>query len=66
MSVLGVDFGVFEVLATNGASRLGGLDYDHRLMTYLLSLPNTPQDAKFRYLRNYLRFLGVHAIVASV
>lgn len=48
VSVLGVDFGVFEVLATNGASRLGGLDYDHRLMTYLLSLPNTPQDAKFR------------------
>ena len=35
VSVLTIDDGVFEVLATNGDTHLGGEDFDQRVMTYL-------------------------------
>jgi heat shock protein 5 len=36
VTVLTVDNGVFEVLATNGDTHLGGEDFDQRVMDYLL------------------------------
>ena len=35
VSILEISDGVFEVLATNGNNRLGGDDYDQRIMEYL-------------------------------
>jgi heat shock protein 5 len=36
VSVLTIDNGVFEVIATNGDTHLGGEDFDQRVMEYLL------------------------------
>lgn len=36
MSVLRIQDGVFEVLATNGDTHLGGEDFDARVVDYLL------------------------------
>jgi len=36
VSVLTIDRGVFEVLATNGDTHLGGEDFDQRVMEYML------------------------------
>ncbi|XP_021774970.1 luminal-binding protein [Chenopodium quinoa] len=38
VSVLTIDNGVFEVLATNGDTHLGGEDFDQRLMEYFIKL----------------------------
>ncbi|KAL2231226.1 luminal-binding protein 5 [Sesamum indicum] len=38
VSVLSMDNGVFEVLATNGDTHLGGEDFDHRVMDYFVKL----------------------------
>ncbi|KAH9324465.1 hypothetical protein KI387_004643, partial [Taxus chinensis] len=38
VSVLTIDNGVFEVLATNGDTHLGGEDFDHRIMEYFIKL----------------------------
>jgi molecular chaperone DnaK len=37
VSILEISDGVFEVLATNGNNRLGGDDFDQRIMDYLVS-----------------------------
>jgi molecular chaperone DnaK len=37
VSILEVGDGVFEVLSTNGDTRLGGDDYDHRIVQFLVS-----------------------------
>ena len=37
VSILEIGDGVFEVLATNGDTRLGGDDFDERIMAYLVS-----------------------------
>ena len=37
VSILELGDGVFEVLATSGNNRLGGDDFDQRLMDYLIS-----------------------------
>merc|ERR1719439_562980 len=36
VSLLSIDSGVFEVLATAGDTHLGGEDFDNRVMTYLM------------------------------
>merc|ERR1711920_937004 len=36
VSLLTLDEGVFEVLATNGDTHLGGQDFDQRVITYLI------------------------------
>ncbi|MDY3095636.1 MAG: molecular chaperone DnaK, partial [Eubacteriales bacterium] len=36
VSILEIDDGVFEVLATNGNTRLGGDDFDQRIMDYVV------------------------------
>ncbi|VFQ95874.1 unnamed protein product [Cuscuta campestris] len=38
VSVLTIDHGVFEVLATNGDTHLGGEDFDQRVMDYFIKL----------------------------
>ncbi|KAI5329243.1 hypothetical protein L3X38_028640 [Prunus dulcis] len=38
VSILTIDNGVFEVLATNGDTHLGGEDFDHRIMEYFIKL----------------------------
>jgi heat shock protein 5 len=38
VTVLSIDEGVFEVLATNGDTHLGGEDFDQRLMQYFLKV----------------------------
>lgn len=38
VTVLSIDEGVFEVLATNGDTHLGGEDFDQRVMQYLLKV----------------------------
>ncbi|ESQ46831.1 hypothetical protein EUTSA_v10028192mg, partial [Eutrema salsugineum] len=38
VSVLTIDNGVFEVLSTNGDTRLGGEDFDHKIMDYFIKL----------------------------
>jgi heat shock protein 5 len=37
VSILGIDEGVFEVLATNGDTHLGGEDFDQRVMDHFVS-----------------------------
>ncbi|CAI9772541.1 unnamed protein product [Fraxinus pennsylvanica] len=38
VSILTINNGVFEVLATNGDTHLGGEDFDHRIMEYFIKL----------------------------
>ncbi|XLT08263.1 hypothetical protein HN51_054056 [Arachis hypogaea] len=38
VSILTIDNGVFEVLATSGDIHLGGEDFNHRLMDYFIKL----------------------------
>jgi len=38
VTMLTIDEGIFEVLATNGDTHLGGEDFDQRLMTYFIKL----------------------------
>ncbi|KAK4309790.1 hypothetical protein Pmani_018595 [Petrolisthes manimaculis] len=38
VSLLAIDSGVFEVVATNGDTHLGGEDFDHRVMEYFINL----------------------------
>lgn len=38
VTLLTIDHGVFEVLATNGNTHLGGEDFDQRVMTYVMKL----------------------------
>ena len=40
VSLLSIDDGVFEVLATAGDTHLGGEDFDHRVMDYFVKLYN--------------------------
>jgi molecular chaperone HscA len=50
LSILKLSRGVFEVLATNGDSALGGDDFDHRLFCWILDsaaiAPPSSQDAR--------------------
>ena len=38
VSILTIDEGVFEVLATNGDTHLGGEDFDQRLMQHFIKI----------------------------
>ncbi|MEO8346367.1 MAG: Fe-S protein assembly chaperone HscA [Betaproteobacteria bacterium] len=50
ISILRLSRGVFEVLATNGDSALGGDDFDHRLFCWIIEAaklsPPSPSDAR--------------------
>jgi len=55
VSLLSIDDGVFEVLATNGDTHLGGEDFDHRVMDYFVNLF---QKKEKKNLRSDLRAMG--------
>jgi endoplasmic reticulum chaperone BiP len=55
VSLLSIDDGVFEVLATNGDTHLGGEDFDHRVMDYFVQLF---QKKEKKNLRSDLRAMG--------
>jgi len=44
VSILTIDEGVFEVLATNGDTHLGGEDFDQRVMDYFIKLIKKKHD----------------------
>lgn len=48
MSLLSVDEGVFEVLATAGDTHLGGEDFDQRVMDHFVKLYNKKNDVDIR------------------
>ena len=56
ISILKLTRGVFEVLATNGDSALGGDDFDHRVFCWILEAakvpPVSPEDARLMLLRS--------------
>jgi len=56
ISILRLTRGVFEVLSTNGDSALGGDDFDHRVMCWILETtglpPVTPEDARLLLVRS--------------
>jgi len=55
VSILSIDDGVFEVLATNGDTHLGGQDFDNRVMDHFISLI---QKKHKKNLREDLRAMG--------
>lgn len=55
VSLLSIDDGVFEVLATNGDTHLGGQDFDNRVMDYFIDLFLKKEK---KNLREDLRALG--------
>jgi len=48
VSILTIDEGVFEVLATNGDTHLGGEDFDQRVMDYFLKLIKKKYDTDLK------------------
>lgn len=49
VTLLTIDSGIYEVLATNGDTHLGGEDFDQRVMTYFVRLykKKTGKDVSF-------------------
>jgi molecular chaperone HscA len=56
ISILRLTRGVFEVLSTNGDAALGGDDFDHRVMCWIIETtglpPLTPDDARLLMMRS--------------
>ena len=48
VSLLQIEDGVFEVLATAGDTHLGGEDFDQRVIDYLAKLYNKKNDVRMR------------------
>ena len=48
VSLLQIEDGVFEVLATAGDTHLGGEDFDQRVINYLAKLYNKKNDVRRR------------------
>jgi endoplasmic reticulum chaperone BiP len=48
VSLLQIEDGVFEVLATAGDTHLGGEDFDQRVINYLAKLYNKKNDVRMR------------------
>lgn len=55
ISILRLDKGVFEVLATGGDSALGGDDFDHLIAEWIMREAGIGQDAERSLLRQLLR-----------
>jgi molecular chaperone HscA len=55
ISILRLQRGVFEVLATAGDSALGGDDMDHAIAEWIMKQAGIPDDADHRLLRRLLR-----------
>lgn len=48
VSLLQIEDGVFEVLATAGDTHLGGEDFDQRVINYLAKLYNKKNNVRMR------------------
>lgn len=48
VSLLQIEDGVFEVLATAGDTHLGGEDFDQRVINYLAKLYSKKNDVRMR------------------
>lgn len=48
VSILSLDHGVFEVLATAGDTHLGGEDFDQNVVDYLVDKYNKANDVDIR------------------
>lgn len=55
ISILRLQRGVFEVMATAGDSALGGDDMDHAIAAWMMQQAGIPDDADHRQLRRLLR-----------
>jgi molecular chaperone HscA len=55
VSILRLNRGVFEVLATGGDSALGGDDFDHAIARWIMAEAGIADDADHRILRGLLR-----------
>jgi len=55
VSILRLNRGVFEVMATAGDSALGGDDMDHAIAAWIMQQAGIPDDADHRQLRRLLR-----------
>ena len=60
VSILDIGDGVFEVLATSGNNRLGGDDFDERIMKYLIEEFKKEQGIVINYKRGAQRQKFVH------
>ena len=49
MSLLAIDSGVFEVLATSGDTHLGGEDFDQRVIRYFMDVFQKKNGKDIRY-----------------
>lgn len=56
VSLLTIDQGVFEVVATSGDNHLGGEDFDQRVMDFLIKKhkKNTGVDIRLELIQNYM------------
>jgi heat shock protein 5 len=54
VSLLTIDQGVFEVVATSGDNHLGGEDFDQRVMDFLIKKYKKSKNADLRYVKFYL------------
>lgn len=56
VSLLNIDQGVFEVVATSGDNHLGGEDFDQRVMDFLVKKhkKNTGVDIRLELIQNYM------------
>lgn len=56
VSLLTIDQGVFEVVATSGDNHLGGEDFDQRVMDFLVKKhkKNTGVDIRLELIQNYM------------
>lgn len=50
VSLLTIDNGVFEVVATNGDTHLGGEDFDQRVMEHFIKLYKKKKGKDIRYI----------------
>jgi endoplasmic reticulum chaperone BiP len=53
VSLLQIEDGVFEVLATAGDTHLGGEDFDQRVINYLAKLYNKKNDVRMKSPRSH-------------
>jgi heat shock protein 5 len=54
VSLLTIDQGVFEVVATSGDNHLGGEDFDQRVMDFLIKKYKKSKNVDLRYVQFFL------------
>lgn len=61
VSLLTIDNGVFEVVATNGDTHLGGEDFDQRVMEHFIKLykKKKGKDIRYIYIFHWFTVIGI-------